>query len=211
MAIKLAMLWHQHQPYYKNIADGSYLLPWVRLHGLKDYYGMVAILRDFPKVQQNFNLVPSLLSQLQDYVNDQAREAMLDLSVLPAADLKDADKSYLLRYFFYANKENVIARFPRYLELLEKRGLQGSAEEMERARSKYTPQDYLDLQVLQKLAWMDEEYLELDPDISRLVEKGRHFEEKDKLLLRQRELDLLARVIPEYKAAKNRGQIELST
>ncbi|PWT87510.1 MAG: hypothetical protein C5B54_12245 [Acidobacteria bacterium] len=211
MALRLAILWHMHQPFYKNIADGSYLLPWVRLHGLKDYYGMVRLLREFPEIRQNFNLVPSLLVQLQDYVQDTAHEAMLDLSLLQATDLKEADKSYLLRYFFYANKENVIARFPRYLELLEKRGLQASAEEMERARARFTTQDYLDLQVLQKLAWMDEEYLELDPEVSRLVEKGRHYDEKDKQVLRQKEKELLARIIPEYQDALKRGQVELST
>ena len=71
MAMKLAFLWHQHQPFYKNALDGSYLLPWVRLHALKDYYGMVSLLRDFPKVRQNFNLVPSLLIQIQDYAADE--------------------------------------------------------------------------------------------------------------------------------------------
>lgn len=210
MALKLAFLWHQHQPYYKNTADGSYLLPWVRLHALKDYYGMVRILREFPRIRQNFNLVPSLLIQLEDYANDQAREAMLELSLTSATDLKEQDKGYLLRYFFYANKENLIARFPHYLELLEKRGFRGTAEEMERSRTKFTVQDYLDLQVLQKLAWMDEEYLEHDEKIVKLVEKGKNFEEKDKLILRAKELELLRQVLPEHKDALERGQIELS-
>src|SRR5262245_61589508 len=156
MAIQLAFLWHMHQPFYKNNADSSYLLPWVRLHGLKDYYGMVRILREFPQIKQNFNLVPSLLIQIEDYVNGRANEAMLQLSLKPVDELDESDQGYLLRYFFYANKENLIARFPRYWELLEKRGFEGTIDDMERARATYTPQDYLDLQVLQKIAWMDE-------------------------------------------------------
>ena len=76
---------------------------------------------------------------------------MLDLSLAPAAKLREADKSYLLRYFFYTNM-NVIERFPRYLEFLEKSGIQGTGEDMEKARSRFTIQDYLDLQVLQKVA-----------------------------------------------------------
>jgi alpha-amylase/alpha-mannosidase (GH57 family) len=211
MALKLAILWHQHQPYYKNLSSDSYLLPWVRLHGTKDYYGMVRILSEFPKIRQNFNLVPSLLTQLQDYVSEKAKETMLELSLTPAPKLKEADKSYLLRYFFYANKENLIDRFPRYRELFEKRGLRGTAEDMERARSRFTTQDYLDLQVLQKLAWMDEEYLESDPEVIRLVEKGQQYEEKDKKILRQKELELLRKIIPEYQEASKRGQVELST
>src|SRR5262249_20658911 len=180
-------------------------------HALKDYYGMVRILENFPKIHQNFNLVPSLLIQLQDYAADQAREAMLELSLTPAVDLKEPDRSYLLRYFFYTNKENMIDRFLRYLEVLEKRGLRGTAEEMERARNRFTVQDFLDLQVLQKVAWMDEEYLEKDPDLIRLIEQGRNFDEADKVLLRQKELEVMNRVIPEYAAAAKRGQIELST
>jgi hypothetical protein len=48
--IRLALLWHMHQPYYKDLATGLYRLPWTRLHGLKDYYGMVAMLEEFPAV-----------------------------------------------------------------------------------------------------------------------------------------------------------------
>ncbi|HSP06064.1 MAG TPA: glycoside hydrolase family 57 protein, partial [Acidobacteriota bacterium] len=209
MAIKLAFIWHQHQPFYKNAQDDSYLLPWVRLHSLKDYYGMVALLRDFPEIKQNFNLVPSLLVQIQDYAAENAKEAMLELSLAPANQLRDADKSYLLRYFFYTNK-NVIDRFPRYAELLEKRGFRGSAEDMEKARSRFTVQDFIDLQVLQKLAWMDEEYLEKDPEISHMVDRGKNFEEVDKVTLRMKELELIRRVIPEYQEAQRRGQVELS-
>lgn len=211
MAFKIAFLWHMHQPFYKNMTEDSYLLPWVRLHALKDYYGMVRILKDFPGIHQNFNLVPSLLTQLQDYGNDSAKEAMLDLSLAPAAELKESDRAYILRYFFYANKDNVIARFPRYLELFEKRGNVGSLEDMERARAKFTVQDYLDLQLLQKLSWMDEEYLTADPEVSRLVEKGRNFEETDKVQLRKKEIELIQRVIPEYQEASARKQIEIST
>ena len=172
---------------------------------------MVRILRDFPAIKQNFNLVPSLMIQLEDYVNETAREAMLDLSLKPVEDLNEADKGYLLRYFFYTNKENLIARFPRYWELLEKRGLDGTIDDMEHARASYTPQDYLDLQVLQKLAWMDEEYLAQDQEVVRLVEKERFFDENDKVVLHQKELELLRVILPEYKDAMQRGQVELST
>ena len=72
---------------------------------------MVKLLREFPDIRQNFNLVPSLLIQIQDYASEKAREAMLELSLTPADQLRDVDKSYLLRYFFYTNK-NVIDRFP---------------------------------------------------------------------------------------------------
>ncbi len=40
-ALRLIFLWHQHQPFYKDLVTGEYRLPWVRLNGLKDYYGML--------------------------------------------------------------------------------------------------------------------------------------------------------------------------
>ena len=60
--LRVIVLWHQHQPFYKDLVTGEYRLPWVRLHALKDYYGMVKLLDEFPNVHQTFNLVPSLIS-----------------------------------------------------------------------------------------------------------------------------------------------------
>jgi alpha-amylase/alpha-mannosidase (GH57 family) len=62
--IRLAVLWHMHQPFYKNPQSGNFDLPWLRLHALKDYYGMVHILEEFPSLRLTFNLVPSLLAGL---------------------------------------------------------------------------------------------------------------------------------------------------
>ena len=47
--IYLCFLWHMHQPFYKDLITGEYKLPWTRMHALKDYYGMVKILEEFPE------------------------------------------------------------------------------------------------------------------------------------------------------------------
>jgi alpha-amylase/alpha-mannosidase (GH57 family) len=72
--LRAIVLWHQHQPYYKDLVTGEYRLPWVRLHALKDYYGMVKLLDEFPSVHQTFNLVPSLITQIQEYAEGNARD-----------------------------------------------------------------------------------------------------------------------------------------
>ena len=41
----VALIWHNHQPFYKNTATGLYMMPWVRMHAAKDYYDMAAILK----------------------------------------------------------------------------------------------------------------------------------------------------------------------
>src|SRR6266480_1691799 len=65
--IHLCFLWHMHQPFYKDLDSGEYKLPWTRMHALKDYYGMVHLLTEFPKIRQTFNLVPSLMAQVAEY------------------------------------------------------------------------------------------------------------------------------------------------
>ncbi len=61
--IALAFFWHQHQPYYPDDVAGENPMPWVRLHGVKDYYGMALHLLEFPEMHCTINLVPSLLLQ----------------------------------------------------------------------------------------------------------------------------------------------------
>ena len=95
----------------------------------------------------------------------------------------------------------MIDLYPRYAELLQKRDSGGQ----------YTSADFLDLQVWHKLAWVDAFYLDSDQRVQRLTHKQRNFTEEDKLELRTVELEILRRVIPEYRAAAERGQIELST
>jgi alpha-amylase/alpha-mannosidase (GH57 family) len=201
----LMLLWHMHQPYYKDLVKGVYTMPWVRLHALKDYYGMVALLRDFPTVRVTFNFVPSLLAQLEEYAQDRAREPAFEIAFKPAIDLSQEEKAALLRFGFQLNR-NLLNRYPRFRELEEKVRCAGADAE------RYLgTQDYLDLQVLSQLAWFDEIYLENDYKIRGLVEKERGYTEEDKSLLRSKELELFNKVLEELRAASGRGQIEIST
>jgi alpha-amylase/alpha-mannosidase (GH57 family) len=198
---RVAILWHMHQPFYEDLVTHEHILPWVRLHALKDYFGMVALLREFPAVRVTFNLVPSLLVQLEAFAADRARDRYLELGLKPAEQLTDTETAFVLANFFHAQRQRMIEFYPRYAELLERRG----------ASARFTTGDLRDLQVWQKLAWMDQFYLEGDDRIQGLVAKGREFIEEDKALLRTVELELLNRVIPEYRDAAARGQIEIAT
>jgi len=111
--IYLAFLWHMHQPFYKNLFTGEYLLPWVLLHGTKDYFDMAYILKEFPGLKQNFNLVPSLLKQLMDYEDLQAKDTYLEVFRTRPQDLSETQKIFILMNFFNANWDNMIKPFPR--------------------------------------------------------------------------------------------------
>src|SRR5215470_6928180 len=119
---QVAILWHMHQPFYEDLVTREHILPWVRLHALKDYYGMVALLREFPTVKMTFNLVPSLLIQLEAFATNRAHDRFLDLSLKPATDLNDGEVDFILENFFHAQRERMIEIYPRYAELLARRG-----------------------------------------------------------------------------------------
>ena len=118
---QVAILWHMHQPFYEDLVTHEHILPWVRLHGLKDYYGMAALLREFPEIRLTFNLVPSLLVQLEAFAAGRARDRFLDVGLAPAAELTPADAAFMIQHFFHAHRERMIEAYPRYAELLAKR------------------------------------------------------------------------------------------
>src|SRR5579871_4191705 len=205
--IRLVLLWHMHQPFYKDMVTGEYRLPWVRLHALKDYYGMVKLLDEFPGVHQNFNLVPSLVAQIQDYVSGQARDPLFDLVAKPAKDLAPRERSFALEYLFQANPVNMIGRYPRYRELWEL--YRGTCDRPEGSETYFTTRDYADLQVLSQLAWFDEFAL-AEPDVAALVQKGEDYTPGDQELVIAKEREMLAKVLPAYAEAAQRGSVELS-
>src|SRR5258708_174962 len=211
-AIRLLFLWHMPQPYYKDLVTGQYRLPWVRLHALKDYYGMVKLLDEFPGVHQTFNLVPSLMAQIQDYTEGRASDPFLEVAAKPANDLGLEEKRFALQYLFQANVDNMIGRYPRYRELWERAPLprrQGNAAVIEDV-SMFSNGDITDLQVLSQIAWFDEFFLD-DPDIRELVRKGRSYSLDDQNLIISRQRACLAKVLPAYATAAQRGSIEIST
>jgi alpha-amylase/alpha-mannosidase (GH57 family) len=206
-SLRVILLWHQHQPFYKDLVTGEYRLPWVRLHALKDYYGMVKLLDEFPNVHQNFNLVPSLMVQIQDYVAGSAQDPFLTVAAKPAKDLTQNERRFALQYLFQANPQNVIGRYPRYRELWER--YREHEHNPERAERYFQASDFTDLQVLSQIAWFDEFFLE-EKEVAPLVEKGRHFSLEDQKLVISLERELLGRVLPAHAEAARKGSIEIS-
>ncbi len=206
--LRVVVLWHQHQPFYKDLVTGQYRLPWTRLHALKDYYGMVKLLDEFPGVHETFNLVPSLIAQIQDYAAGTAQDPFLEVAAKPAKDLTQEERRFALEYLFQANPVNLIGRYPRYRELWQK--FRGAGDLPERAEKYFVAQDFTDLQVLSQIAWFDEYFLE-EPEVAALVRKGRHYSLEDQSFVIARERELMARVLPAHAEAVKKGLVEVST
>jgi alpha-amylase/alpha-mannosidase (GH57 family) len=199
----VAFVWHMHQPYYKDFSTGEYILPWARLHGAREYVHMAEVLAQYPKVKATFNFVPSLVEQIQEYAHDRAVDRALALSRQDTWD--DNEKAYLLSFFFNANWERVIRRYPRYSQLLDLR---------HQVRGDYRllgEPFYRDLAAWFNLVWIDQVALENDADLRALVEKGQGFTREDIDLILRKQRDYITCVIPLYSHLRDRGQIELIT
>jgi alpha-amylase/alpha-mannosidase (GH57 family) len=208
--VRVAFLWHMHQPCYRDPLDGTVILPWVRLHALKDYLGMVRMLEDTPSVHVTFNLVPVLVDQVEACVRGDYDDPHHRASMVPAAQMDEGQRLAALKWLFMAQEQNVIGRHRRFKELLGQRGPRKDEGALRAAAPRFSVQDLLDLQVLAKLAWFDLEWQEKDPTVSALAAKGRGFTEADKLALAEREKALLSEIIPAYRRASESGQVELS-
>jgi alpha-amylase/alpha-mannosidase (GH57 family) len=210
--IHLCFLWHMHQPFYKDLATGEYRLPWTRMHALKDYYGMVRILEDFPRIRQTFNLVPSMIVQVEEYARGEANDPFLKCALKPAERLTPEEHAFILRNFFMANPARMIQRYPRYNELYAAHNARDHKDNGARdMKGVFGAQEFRDLQVLSQLAWFDEEFQEKDSEVRTLIEKGRNFNLDDQALVGRKEREICAQVIPEYRKLAQSGQIEIST
>jgi alpha-amylase/alpha-mannosidase (GH57 family) len=198
--LKIAILWHQHQPYYKY--KNEFLLPWVRLHGVKDYYDLPALMNEYPNVKQTINLVPSLMLQIDDYINNKTLDKIQRLTRINAKHLTEQDKIDILESFFILN-DNLINPNERYRELYNKcnNGLQPIVE--------MQTQDWLDLQVWYNLAWIGQ-ISRTFPFPKRLFTKQRNFTEEEKLLLLDFHNEILSKIAIEMASLKQLGQIDIS-
>ena len=204
--IYLCFLWHMHQPYYKDLVSGEYKLPWTRMHALKDYYGMVRLLEEFPGVHQTFNLVPSMMAQVDEYASGEAADPFLEAASKPAESLTDTERAFLLRHSFYSDPQQMIHRYPRYGELYDawERQKHGS-------HTVFGPQELRDIQMWSQLAWFDEEFQVHDAEVREWVARGRNFTLADQRRMKEKQRELVALVLPEYRKLAATGQIEIST
>ncbi|KPK84869.1 MAG: hypothetical protein AMJ94_19700 [Deltaproteobacteria bacterium SM23_61] len=208
--LHLAFFWHMHQPYYRNPLTGEYSLPWVRLHALKGYYDMISLLEDFPAIRQNFNLVPSLIRQLDDYARAEAQDVFLETSRRPAEDLSPEEKKFILANFFMCYWQTMIKPYPGYWELLRKRGLKVPGYRLDEILPKFSPQDFRDLQVWFNLTWTGYRIRREKEILRELIQKGRGFTEEEKASLLHTQQEAIRKLIPLYQSLLSRGQVEIT-
>jgi len=206
--IYLFIVWHMHQPYYKNDREHTYLMPWVRLHAAKDYYDMLMIARE-EEAKVSFNLTPVLLEQIEDYTHNNVKEIQNEMMLKDTSALNEEEKVYIISNFFYAN-HRVISESPRYSQLYKKRQLLKSSKGVI-SSSGFTIQEIRDIEVLFNLAWFGEYTKRKDREIKSLITKDRNFTEDDKKTIYNKQMEIMKRIIPLYREAFTEGKIEITT
>src|ERR1041385_2887363 len=208
---RVCFLWHMHQPYYTDPVAGSASMPWVRLHATKAYYDMAYGLEKFPSIKATFNFTPSLLRQLQEVGTGTVCDLFLEHAQRPAADLRPEEKAFLIRHFFSANWATMVRPYPRYHELLVKRGPDVYGRDLERVARQFSTRDLRHLQTWHNLAWFGECNVNRYPRLAELRAKNRGFTEEDKREVLALQLAAVEDIVPLYRRLMEREQIELTT
>jgi alpha-amylase/alpha-mannosidase (GH57 family) len=213
-SLDLVLLWHMHQPDFRDCATGEYRLPWVYLHAIKDYSDMAAHLERHPKVRAVVNFVPVLLDQLEDYARQFETGVIRDplLAMLARDDLNDLDaaaRELILDRCFRANHTKMIEPYPAYRRLLD---LFRYTEERGAAALDYLSGQYLaDLLTWYHLAWTGETVRREHVTVVQLMSKGEQFTAADRRRLFDLIGTILRDVVPRWRRLAASGQVEISS
>jgi alpha-amylase/alpha-mannosidase (GH57 family) len=202
LPLRIALLWHQHQPYYRK--GNHFILPWVRLHAAKDYWDLPAIAEQFPSLKQTINIVPSLLVQLDEYIRYGITDTIQELTLVNANELSRFQKTEILRLFFLCNYTTMIAPYTRYHELYSY-----AVHNQQEALDSFSSQDWLDIQTWYNLTWIGELFKSNNSELQSLFKKA-HFSEADKVSVLDYHKRIIRLIIPIMQKAVNENRLELS-
>lgn len=209
--MNVVILWHMHQPYYVNPLTKKAMMPWVRFHAAKGYLDMIDLVTAQPEVRVNFNFTPVLVRQILELVNHEVQDEWENLSRTSASELDNMERRHILENFFKINWDTLVRPVPRYAELLAKRGVNYTLSKLDSIVRTFTDADFRDLQTLYNLQWCGFSAVRRFPVLQELKDKGRDFTEEEKNTVLDIHHKILGLVLGEYRAAAERGQIELTT
>ncbi len=203
--LSVAFVWHFHQPNYQTQPNGIRLMPWARLHAIKDYLDMLLIIKKFPNIKLNFSIVPALIDTIEDYAKD-GHDIHSKLTVTPVEQLNDDDKLYILNYFFDVNYDNIISKNLKYNQLYSKR-----YSNSEIGINDFSNQEYADIMMLFNLLWFDPVWKETYPELKEFEAKGANYTLEDRERLIELNRKIIRQIIPTFKQFQDEGRIEILT
>ena len=212
--VDLVLVWHMHQPDYRDQASGEFLLPWVYLHAIKDYTDMAWHLERHPGMRAVVNWVPVLLDQVEDYSDQFAsgklRDPLLRLLARDAAQpLGAQERALIAERCLDPNALGMIRHYPPYKRLFE---LYGSFEARGHAALTYLSDEFFhDALIWYHLAWTGETVRRESELVTRLMALGEHYSAQHRAELFGLIGELVRGVVARYARLAAAGRIELST
>lgn len=198
LPLRICFLWHQHQPDYR-VGD-EFFLPWVRLHATKDYKDLCEILSRHA-VKHTFNLVPSMLIQLDEY--GKGRQDELErLTRISAGALSNENKRSLAQWATTIQRDTMVRPLPRYDELFDALTV-SSLDELDE-------QAWRDVQVLVNLAWVGPVARRNSALATELLMQERNFNEEQKIALLDMHHEMMSDVVPTFLRFEKEGLFEIS-
>jgi len=204
--LKVAILWHMHQPSYWDSQLGKYRYPWAFLHGARHYHMMAHLAGLHPEMRLTFNLTPVLLDQLEHYAGERIQDVLLETVLKPAADLHEEEVRRFLEHVFKLNAATMIDPFPRYRELRSLLGTQINLGKLKKLK----PREILDLQTLYLLTWCGAPLRDREP-VKELLKKERDFTEDEKRAVFAAAQGAVRETIPLYRKLQEEELVEIST
>lgn len=201
--LSLAIYWHMHQPVYE--LEGTYLMPWVRLHAIKDYLDMVIVLEKFPKLKLNFNVVPALLDSIIDYCQGY-KDIHQQLTEIDTEDLTKEEKAFIFNNFFNTKFETMVYKNETYRNLFQKRFSSDNIQP-----ESFSAQEYSDLMAVFNLVWIDPVHYETYPRLKDLWDKGCGYTKNDRIEILDIQKQIIQKIIPTLKKYIESSRIELTT
>jgi alpha-amylase/alpha-mannosidase (GH57 family) len=214
-ALPVVLMWHMHQPQYRDALTGEYVLPWTYLHAIKDYIDMAAHLESQPTARAVVNFTPVLIEQLEElaqriaaHLKSQTPLPDQVLGLLGPGPVPDApaQRLELMKACLRAQRKHLIERFGPYLELATIAETLATVERIPYA----SDQLIHDLAVWYHLAWMGETVRRTDSRVAALTAQGRAFSAAQRRELLELIGELVASVVPRYRKLSESGRVELS-
>jgi alpha-amylase/alpha-mannosidase (GH57 family) len=213
--LPVVLLWHMHQPQYRDALTGQYVLPWTYLHAIKDYTDMAAHLESIPGARAVVNFTPVLIEQLEEIaqrVTGHLRcgsplpDPVLALLGPDPVPRDPIERLELMRACLRAQRKQMIERFGPYLELATIAETLATPERIAYASNQLIH----DLAVWYHLAWLGETVRRADPVATALTTQGRGFTAAQRRELLGLIGSQISSVVPRYRRLAERGQCELS-
>jgi len=206
--INLAFLWHMHQPNYVDPIKKEFIMPWVRLHAMQDYLDIPYAILKAENAKTNINFVPSLLEQLEFYIDKKYSDNYLMVVEKKVIDLSDLERNFIVDKLFNINIEKTVFASIRYKELFQKKEFLLSTKK-NNIGLEFFEQELRDLQVHFQLGWSGTK-LKNNTYIQELIQKDRDFTEEEKSKLLGIQYDFLKEVRNYIKSLANNDNCEIS-